>query len=377
MNAYDSYDEYIYQTDIAEDIDSLDEIEKNMHNLDDSIEYLTKIRNAIEEFGISKPMMIIVDPNSELVSKHIVPSYENMSLEPSRGKDAEAAIEGLGSVISRIWEGICNFFKSIGKAIKDLWNKIFNRARSDGKSADKGAKRIDKLKNKILSDTPVNTCDYDKCLKATIALSVIGGKLTEIDIDKQLGSTLAKIRDAYSKPGFKLEDLKDEIVTSLATVVAVLKDITAKANFEDIGYIPSIDFKKDIFEMKRMGVSPIMPSASAAPASSYGWDAEKVHNSLQTSKTLNGMVIKLKNTTGKSAKLYTDMSKDLKKDKKIIKNINTNDRSLLFKIMGKLRSIMKLNTDMHNAFAVGVGRLAPILNRLEPLVVDKAADAKK
>lgn len=76
-------------TSILKDMSSIDSSDEAILNM---VEELTHIRASIEQFGISKSMMVMADSDSELPATGIVPDYESLPDVPSIGSDESLVV---------------------------------------------------------------------------------------------------------------------------------------------------------------------------------------------------------------------------------------------------------------------------------------------
>ena len=99
------------------------QINKSMGGLDNTIERLEGIRDAIASCGICKSMMFAADPKGELAAAGIVPAYEGLEDAPVKDENATASIEGIDEVIKTAVRMFIKMLQSIGEHLKKwaLW----------------------------------------------------------------------------------------------------------------------------------------------------------------------------------------------------------------------------------------------------------------
>lgn len=86
------------EADIDEDFDGIDKMEDGLEETEATVERLFNIASAIEQFGISRPMMMAADPHRELVAKGICPAYEELEDVPEKDEQADATAEAIKDV---------------------------------------------------------------------------------------------------------------------------------------------------------------------------------------------------------------------------------------------------------------------------------------
>lgn len=99
-------DVYESECAITTAIEELDELDSIVTDAEASIEELEHIKASIEQFGISKSMMVMADATGELPAAGIVPDYESLSdvptgtpaVEAVEARDAIEAVEGVEAV---------------------------------------------------------------------------------------------------------------------------------------------------------------------------------------------------------------------------------------------------------------------------------------
>lgn len=102
---------------VADETTELMELDDVVEEAEVAVERLEGIRDAIAEFGISKSMMKAADPKGELCEAGVVASYEELEDTPVKDENADAAVEGIGAQIKKIWLKLKEIFKAI-------WNKL-------------------------------------------------------------------------------------------------------------------------------------------------------------------------------------------------------------------------------------------------------------
>jgi hypothetical protein len=145
------------------------DMEATEAGVDESIQRLGEIKAAIEEFGISKSMMSIADPQGELVSAGIVVDYSELSDVPVKDSVSESAINSITGTIKNAWKKLVEFFKKMGKAVVEMFRKIFSVFKSYEKAlvelikkiekADIDETKLAKLKMKYFSKSDIS--DYE------------------------------------------------------------------------------------------------------------------------------------------------------------------------------------------------------------------------
>jgi predicted metal-dependent hydrolase len=120
------------------------DMEATEAGVDESIQRLGEIKAAIEEFGISKSMMSIADPQGELVSAGIVVDYSELSDVPVKDSVSESAINSITGTIKNAWKKLVEFFKKMGKAVVEMFRKVFRVFKSYEKALVELIKKIEK-----------------------------------------------------------------------------------------------------------------------------------------------------------------------------------------------------------------------------------------
>ena len=120
------------------------DMEATEAGVDESIQRLGEIKAAIEEFGISKSMMTIADPQGELVSAGIVVDYSELSDVPVKDSVSESAINSITGTIKNAWKKLVEFFKKMGKAVVEMFRKVFRVFKSYEKALVELIKKIEK-----------------------------------------------------------------------------------------------------------------------------------------------------------------------------------------------------------------------------------------
>lgn len=178
--------------DIDNDFGVIDEIES-------SIERLEGIRDAIAKYGISRPMMEAVDPNSELVGIGICCSYEDLSNIPMMDVQADTTLEGVNDTINVSINNFKLFFQSSYVKLKELVAQEFLVSDDFKANSTSIGKRIELSNNRLKSikcDEFVNTLnDMSVALEAETfdrikakfiidkATDIINGKITQVVVE--------------------------------------------------------------------------------------------------------------------------------------------------------------------------------------------------
>jgi hypothetical protein len=185
------------------------DMEATEAGVDESIQRLGEIKAAIEEFGISKSMMTIADPQGELVSAGIVVDYSELSDVPVKDSVSESAINSITGTIKNAWKKLVEFFKKMGKAVVEMFRKVF---------------RV-----------------FVMLYKTTISLTIVirGGKIngdklakmkmshlskSDYDVYKKARNSVNSVVDKITSTSFT-SDLKMEVDTDSATIIKDHKDI--------------------------------------------------------------------------------------------------------------------------------------------------------
>ena len=101
-----------------------------------AFEQLESLYNSISEFGISKNIILAVDPNRYLEKNGIVPSYESLSDLPTKDENAKIALEGIDKQIKKYWHKAIQIMEVLWNKIKAMFARIFQMFQSYEKVLD-------------------------------------------------------------------------------------------------------------------------------------------------------------------------------------------------------------------------------------------------
>lgn len=99
---------------------AIGQIEDTIDEIDASTEHLTVLRNTIEQYGISGPMMIAADHSRDLVNAGICPAYEELADTPAHDVNAAVTIEGINNVLNSITNRVASVVKNVGELMTTL-----------------------------------------------------------------------------------------------------------------------------------------------------------------------------------------------------------------------------------------------------------------
>ena len=145
--------------DVIEDESAINEMNAEItsmevaeENFSIAFKQLKALHRSIDEFGISKGVILAVDPDRYLEKNGLIPSYESLNDLPTKDENAEIALEGIGDKIKEYWNKIINFIKSIWNKIKNLFSHVSNASKSSEKSIKS---YIEAIKDKEFDDDKV------------------------------------------------------------------------------------------------------------------------------------------------------------------------------------------------------------------------------
>ena len=197
---------------------------KKRQDVRNTIERLTAIKDVISQYGISRPMMEACDPQAELVQRGTIGSYEDLSLTPEKGDVADAAVEGMTTLIDKATESLNGVYGV---------PRVYPSDKGYGLSVDfeKAAAQFESIKKfdeVAFGKSTLNMCDkhaFDKIYQVTVKM---------ITLRAQCGVEYVKVTDDYSK-----SRLDDKTMTDIANAhIAAIKKF---ANDSDVKSI--LDYK--------------------------------------------------------------------------------------------------------------------------------------
>jgi len=145
--------------DVIEDESAISEMNAEIESMriaeerfDISFEQLKALHRSIDEFGISKGVILAVDPDGYLEKNGLIPSYESLNDLPTKDENAEIALEGIGDKIKEYWNKIVKAMSALWDKIKAMFTRIFQMFQSYEKVLNK---LKENLKDKEFDDDKV------------------------------------------------------------------------------------------------------------------------------------------------------------------------------------------------------------------------------
>lgn len=121
------------EDDKVEDIaDDIDDMSTSDDEFESSVEQLTTLKDAIEEYGLSKPMIAVLGKTdiAALEDAGIIPSFEELNDLPTKGDAANASVEAISETLKKGWEKVIAFLKMLWEKIKEYFTKFVNLFRN-------------------------------------------------------------------------------------------------------------------------------------------------------------------------------------------------------------------------------------------------------
>ncbi len=113
---------------LQETLEELEGISLKVNTMESAICELENISAIITEYGISKPMMLMVDQEKGFVKAGIISDYEEMGNTPTHDDVSKQALANIDEVIAASTEGlfdmIGNLFSKIGKSFARFFKTI-------------------------------------------------------------------------------------------------------------------------------------------------------------------------------------------------------------------------------------------------------------
>ena len=254
--------------------DVTDGVDTILDGIDSSIEKLEAIVEVINKHGISKSMMMAADPNGELVSNGICPSYEELNDAPVHDSNAVAAIEGITDTLSNVWKRISDFFVVIGTKLSAFAVKtkqLFISYEKALASAERSVGDIDPEKFGAKQISCYGKADFGTAHKVIdlIMKVVNSGGLEKAAAEfegylKGTGLTEAHISDTMKKVG------------------SILKPL---ANNKDVAEAAGISVKfSESGEFESVGSAGITIKPTRKSVNDHGWKAADVSKAIKDAK---------------------------------------------------------------------------------------------
>jgi hypothetical protein len=207
---------------------------------------LENIKNVIEENGICRPMMKVVDPNEALASAGIIPPYSDLEDSPVKDAHAVAATESISDTLKKGWDKIVAFLKEIWKRLKLLFSKLTGLFKKQDAVVKALIKKLDdvvidsekakKVKVSVLKDVQAKViADASKSIGKFIDQMIANG--ADTDVIKGKKALLDKPDYLKSVKGvFKVETEKktDDGVTYYSYDITYVLE-TESVTFDKVG----------------------------------------------------------------------------------------------------------------------------------------------
>jgi hypothetical protein len=112
--------------DIAEGADEIEETDENTSNLEDEAEAVNVYITNIQQYGLSKSFVEVMDPHNVYRAKKILPSVESLNAMPTINKVSKEALDSLKNVATTIWNKIVEFWKKLVELVKTMWGRFMS-----------------------------------------------------------------------------------------------------------------------------------------------------------------------------------------------------------------------------------------------------------
>lgn len=132
----DKQDEYVANSDFALDLslaefefsEAMEGMTQFMHSADAQFKAFEQIElfgDIIEEHGISKSLVMLMDPQGELAATNPeVPAFESLDEVPGKGPEAEVYLKGVKDTLKSWWETIKKWFMKMVDWVKNMFGKL-------------------------------------------------------------------------------------------------------------------------------------------------------------------------------------------------------------------------------------------------------------
>lgn len=215
-------------------LETIDQSISMFDTIFDSLDELQTLANHISTEGISKSLMLFIDPEQHLATKYNFPSLEDLANEDLSDKNITVAVEVISAKLKTISNALVKFLKSLVEGFVKLFDKITSSFTDNETLLRKYYKRFvsvgidtDKLDNKTV------TLPNRKVLEAaTTKVVELSKKVYSVDITTPLSKYLdepIKLREAYTEilNGFNIDSLSDK---DLKTETGSLKKLGYNAD---------------------------------------------------------------------------------------------------------------------------------------------------
>ena len=212
------------EKEIADEVDAVEEMDEVVEEAEEALTRLEGIRDAITEYGISKPMMLAADPNRELVAGGVIGDYEDLDTVPVKDSDASAAIESIGETIKNVWKKLADFFKNLWTKIKNLFAALTRGFKSQETIVVNLIKQYKdaNLDEKKFKEITVNAIPKKRLEELAKNFDNSMGKLEELG---KLGLSLVNLIDGEKTDVDKVEKDVAKFISELKSQQNALKSL--------------------------------------------------------------------------------------------------------------------------------------------------------
>lgn len=234
------------EKEFTEEVGSTEEDDDLLEKVESSVERLEVLAEVITKYGISRSMMEVADPHSELVALGLCPAYEELEDIPVNDETAEKAAEGIKETAANIGKKIAKHAGKVGDAVSVAAGAASAAAAKKAEAAIKGATIAS---DKVRKAAGMVGSVFGKNAKNLPAIS--GGSITGLSAMGFLAVTAIILASAaLIKIALIVRKMFKTYKTFLVTADKKLADITSfdEAKFGDMSssIISKTDFKRGI-----------------------------------------------------------------------------------------------------------------------------------
>ena len=189
-------------------------IEVAEERFDIAFEQLKALHKSISEFGISKSVILAVDPDGYLEKNGLIPSYESLNDLPTKDENAEIALESLSDIFKKYWNKVIKITKETWKKMKGMLSRIENMLNAYQIVI---AKNKEAIKNKKFNDDKVK----EKKIKVITFDEFYSAKdYFEVLVKRMFGSLETNVDSLLSDiQKYPSESIKDAAIDSYKTLI--------------------------------------------------------------------------------------------------------------------------------------------------------------